>query len=211
MVQFQKLLSEDLNSNVELLTENTSSGKQLYIEGIFAQADVVNGNDRIYPSSILMPEFERYINECVKTCQAVGEIEHPDRPQPDLKQASHLITELRIEGSNVYGKARLLPTKMGRHAAELLEGGVRLGVSTRALGSVKTRNDGVDVVQDDFRLFTIDIVGTPSAPDAFVNGLLESVDWKFDPKTNLVTKINRELVESVILKQKLKILKKILL
>lgn len=206
-----KLLSENLNSQVELLTEQTKNGKQLYIEGIFAQADVVNGNGRIYPSKVMMPEVERYIKECVKTGQAVGEIEHPDRPQPDLKEASHLITELRIEGSNVIGKARLLPTKQGVHAAKLMEGGVRLGVSTRALGSVETNDDGIDEVQDDFRLFTVDIVGTPSAPDAFVNGLMESVDWNFDRKTGLITKVDRRKVERIILEKKLALFKKILL
>lgn len=205
-----KLLSEDLNSKVELLTENTKTGKEFFIEGIFAQSDVINGNGRIYPSRVMNPQVEEYIEEFVKKNRALGEIEHPDRPGVDLKEASHIITDLRIEGSNVIGKAKLLKTDKGRLASALLESGVQLGVSTRALGSVVTRDDGIDEVQDDFRLFAVDIVHTPSAPDAFVNGLMESVDWAYDPKTRKATPIRTKLVEGEILARKIALLKKLL-
>lgn len=206
-----KLLSEDLNSRVELLTENTKTGKEFYIEGIFAQADLVNGNGRIYPSKVLMPEVEEYIKTHVKNNRALGEIEHPERPNVDLKEASHMITDLKIEGSNVIGKAKLLKTDRGRLASQLLESGVGLGVSTRALGSVESRDDGIDEVQDDFRLFAVDIVHTPSAPGAYVNGLLESVDWSIDKTTGKIYKIDRRKLDKLILEKKIHLLKKILL
>lgn len=206
-----KLLSEDVNSKVELLTEQTKSGKEFYIEGVFAQADLVNGNGRIYPSRVLMPEVEAYIDSHVKNGRALGEIEHPERPNVDLKEASHMITDLRIEGSNVIGKAKLLKTDRGVLASKLLESGVNLGVSTRALGSVTTRDDGIDEVDSDFKLFAVDIVHTPSAPDAWVKGLLESVDWMIDKETGKVHKINREKLNKIILERKIELLKKILL
>lgn len=205
-----KLLSEDVNSRVELLTEQTDQGKQLYIEGIFAQADLVNGNGRIYPSDVLMPEVESYINTHVAKNRALGEIEHPERPNVDLKEASHLITELKIEGSNVIGKAKLLKTDRGVLASKLLESGVDLGVSTRALGSVSTLPDGIDVVEPDFRLFAVDIVHTPSAPDAWVKGLLESVEWMIDKESGKVSKIDRKKLERLIFERKIDLLKKIL-
>lgn len=205
-----KLLSEDLNSKVELLTENTKNGKEFFIEGVFAQADTINGNGRIYPGAIMFPEVENYINDYVNRNRALGEIEHPERPNVDLNEASHMITELRIEGSNVIGKAKLLKTRKGRLASELLESGVQLGVSTRALGSVFTRDDGIDEVQDDFKLFAVDIVHTPSAPDAFVNGLMESVDWKIDKSSGRIYKIDRTKLDRIILEAKIEKLKKFL-
>ena len=205
-----KLLSEDVNSRVELLTEQTDQGKQFYIEGIFAQADLVNGNGRIYPSSVLMPEVESYIDTHVKNGRALGEIEHPERPNVDLKEASHMITDLKIEGSNVIGKAKLLKTDRGVLASKLLESGVNLGVSTRALGSVTTRDDGIDEVDNDFRLFAVDIVHTPSAPDAWVKGLLESVEWMIDKESGRVTRIDRKKLERLIYEKKIDLLKKIL-
>lgn len=206
-----KLLSEDVNSQVELLVENAKAGgeKTYYIEGIFAQADKVNGNGRIYPSKVMMPQVESYIEEFVKTKRALGEIEHPERPSVDLNFASHIITELRVEGSNVIGKAKLLKTEKGRLAAGLLESGVQLGVSTRALGTSKTRKDGIDEIQDDFRLFAVDIVHTPSAPDAFVNGLLESVDWEIS-RNGKIIKIDTARINQIIINEKLKLLKKLL-
>lgn len=172
-----KLLSEGVNSKVELLTENTASGKKYYIEGIFAQADVVNGNNRIYPSDVLIKETKRYISDVVKNNQAYGELDHPDSPSINLQKASHIITELRIEGNNVIGKARLLDTPMGKIAQQLLEGGGRLGVSTRGLASTSYNESGQMIIEDDFQLCAIDIVATPSAPDAYVNGVLESKIW----------------------------------
>lgn len=205
-----KLLSEDLNSKVELLTEKNVSGeKNFYIEGIFAQADVVNGNGRLYPSKVLMPQVEKYIEEYVKDNRALGEIEHPERPNVDLNFASHMITELRIEGNNVIGKAKTLLTEKGKLASSLIESGVKLGVSTRALGTSKKRKDGVEEIQDDLRLFAVDIVHTPSAPDAFVNGLLESIDWEINEDGKII-KIDRKKLDRIILSEKLNLLKKIL-
>lgn len=205
-----KLLSEDVNSKVELLTEQTKAGKEFFIEGIFAQADLVNGNGRVYPSKVLMPEVESYIESHVNKGRALGEIEHPERPNVDLKEASHMITDLKIEGSNVIGKAKLLKTDRGVLASKLLESGVNLGVSTRALGSVTTRSDGIDEVDDDFRLFAVDIVHTPSAPDAWVKGLLESVDWMIDKTSGKIHRIDRQKLDAIILERKIELLKKIL-
>ena len=204
-----KLLSEDVNSKVELLTEQTNDGKQFFIEGIFAQADLVNGNGRVYPSAVLMPEVENYIASHVNKGRALGEIEHPERPNVDLKEASHMITDLKIEGSNVIGKAKLLKTDRGVLAAKLLESGVNLGVSTRALGSVTTRDDGIDEVENDFHLFAVDIVHTPSAPDAYVKGLMESVDWIIE-SSGKIHKIDRKQLDKIILERKIEFLKKIL-
>ena len=201
-----KLISEDINSKVEVLTENTKNGKQLYIEGIFAQADVVNGNNRIYPSQVLFPEVEMYIESFVNKKLAVGELEHPDYPAPNLNYASHLITDLRIEGKNVIGKAKILDTEKGKTARALLEGGVRLGVSTRGLASLNENENGISEVNDDFKLFAVDIVGNPSAPDAFVNGVMESIDWFVH---NGVIK-RKELKKTLTESQKLSIVKKIL-
>lgn len=173
-----KLICEKINPDVKLISEVNGGEKQYYIEGIFAQADVVNGNNRIYPSEILFPEVNRYINEKVKTGTATGELDHPETPTINLDRVSHLITDLRIEGKNVIGRARLLDTEKGIIAKKLLAGGVRLGVSTRGLASTYTRNDGVTIVENDFQLMAVDIVGNPSAPEAFVNGILESVTWK---------------------------------
>lgn len=174
-----KLLAEDINSKVEPLTETVNGKKELFIEGIFAQADVVNGNNRVYPSDVLFPEVERYIDKYVKPGRAVGELEHPDYPAANLNFASHLITDLRIEGTNVIGKAKILNTEKGQQARHLLEGGVKLGVSTRGLASLNEGENGVSEVADDFTLFAVDIVGNPSAPDAFVNGVMESVNWLY--------------------------------
>lgn len=172
-----KLLSEDVNSNIEVCTESTKAGKMYYIEGIFAQADVVNGNRRIYPSKVLMPQVEKYIENWVNKGKAIGECEHPIESHPNLNRASHLITSLKIEGNNVIGKARILSTESGKNVSALLEGGVKLGVSTRGLASISENADGVSIIQDDYLLTTVDIVGNPSAPDAYVNGVLESKEF----------------------------------
>lgn len=198
------LLCEDLNSNVEILTENTSQGKNLYIEGVFAQAEVINGNRRKYPSNVLMPEVERFIKENVMRGTAVGELEHPEYPIPNLNYASHKIESLKIEGNNVIGKARILGTAQGKQAAALLEGGVRLGVSTRGLASLAEEDD-YSVVESDFRLFTVDIVGNPSAPDAYVNGVLEGKQFMFESGLLIVKEnVNR------MSKQKIDLIREIL-
>ena len=170
------LFSESLSSDVEIFEESSSNKKDLYIEGIFAQADIVNGNGRIYPSKVLMPAVEKYISTRVDKKNALGELDHPDRFQVDSKQASHLITDLRIEGSNVYGKAKILTTSVGREVRALMSDGVNLAVSTRGAGKSKRNRNKVEEMEL-FVMSTVDIVMTPSAPSAYVNGVNESVEF----------------------------------
>lgn len=175
-----KLITEQLDSNIQYVTEAKQNGtKDVFIEGIFMMADSKNRNGRIYESNVLHPAVEKYIEEQVKTGRAVGELNHPDGPTINLDKVSHLITSLRIEGSNVIGKAKILDTPMGKIVKGLLEGGVKLGVSSRGMGSLETRN-GVNYVKNDFHLATVDIVQDPSAPAAFVNGIMEGVEWIYE-------------------------------
>jgi hypothetical protein len=175
-----KLILEQQDSDISVITEAKQNGKtDFFIEGIFMMADSKNRNGRIYESKILHPAVEKYIEEQVKTGRAVGELNHPDGPTINLDKVSHLITSLRFEGTNVIGKAKILDTPMGQIVKGLLEGGVKLGVSSRGMGSLETRN-GVNFVKDDFQLATVDIVQDPSAPSAFVNGIMEGVEWIYD-------------------------------
>ena len=172
-----KLITEQIDSGIEVITEAKQNGtKDYFIEGIFMMADSQNRNGRIYESKILQPAVEKYIQEQVKTGRAVGELNHPDGPTINLDKVSHLITDLRFEGTNVVGKAKILNTPMGQIVKGLLEGGVKLGVSSRGMGSLEVRN-GSNYVKNDFHLATVDIVQDPSAPSAFVNGIMEGVDW----------------------------------
>ena len=149
------------------------------IEGIFMMSDSKNRNGRIYPKAVMEKAVDKYINEQVKTGRAVGELNHPDGPSINLDKVSHRITDLYWEGNNVMGKAQILNTPMGQIVKGLLEGGVQLGVSSRGMGSLVQR-EGVNYVGEDFMLATVDIVQDPSAPDAFVNGIMEGVDWVWD-------------------------------
>lgn len=209
-MNLMRLLCEDVNSDVELLTESTKSGKVLYIEGIFAQAETLNGNRRIYPESVLMPEVERLVRESVSRGTCTGELEHPDYPLPNLKYASHKIESLKIEGKNVIGKARILDGIYGQQARALLEGGVKLGVSTRGLASLRENSDGVSIVGDDYRLFTADIVGNPSAPDAYVNGVLEGKQFAFESGMLVVKEDVRSMTKKRLdfIREALKILQR---
>lgn len=170
------LLKEELFSQpleVELITES-SGEKSTYLTGIFAQADLVNRNKRFYPSKIMDPAVQKYVTEMVDTKRALGELEHPAHSHVNIERASHLITSIVKEGSNYIGKAKLLSTPLGQLVKGLVEDGVQLGVSTRGAGSLKKRSDGINEVQSDFKLFTVDVVHTPSAPDSFVSSLVES-------------------------------------
>lgn len=191
-----KLITETLDSDIQVVTEAKQNGtKDYFIEGIFMMADSQNRNGRIYESKILHPAVEKYISEQVKTGRAVGELNHPDGPTINLDKVSHLITNLRIEGSNVIGKAKILNTPMGQIVKGLLEGGVKLGVSSRGMGSLEARN-GVNYVKNDFHLATVDIVQDPSAPAAFVNGIMEGVEWICDNgvfKPQEIEKIETEI------------------
>ena len=173
-----KLITEQLTS-VQYLVEKKEDGtKNVFIEGIFMQAEKPNKNGRMYPRGIMEKEIARY-QDLISEKRSLGELGHPPNPQINLNQVSHLITGLRFEGNDIYGKAKILDTPMGKIAKNFLEEGVRLGVSSRGLGSLKERN-GINEVQDDFHLATVDIVADPSAPDAFVQGIMESAEWILD-------------------------------
>jgi len=172
-----KLITEYTESNVECIVEKKENGEKNYrIEGVFAQADTKNRNGRIYPHNVMEQAVEKYNTEQVMTKRSVGELNHPEGPTVNLDKVSHLITELKFEGKNVMGRASILNTPNGMVVKGLLDGGVQLGVSTRGMGSLQNQN-GVMIVKDDFVLNTVDIVQDPSAPTAFVNGIMEGVDW----------------------------------
>jgi len=176
-----KLITE-LFENMEYITEAKENGeKEHYIHGIFLQANKKNRNGRIYPLHIMENEVNRYMNEVVKNKRAYGELGHPAGPAINLDRVSHIITELKRDGDNFIGKAKLTDTPMGNIAKGLLKSGANLGVSSRGLGSLKPTRDGVMEVQNDFHLATAaDIVADPSAPDAFVKGVMENVEWVYD-------------------------------
>ena len=174
-----KLIRETIE-NVEVITEGTGADKKLYIEGVFLQSEIKNRNGRMYPFSVLEKEVNRYNEEYVKTKRALGELGHPDGPTVNLDRVSHRITKLAAEGTNFIGRAQILDTPMGKIASSLLGEGVKLGVSSRGMGSIDKRED-CNVVMDDFMLATAaDIVADPSAPDAFVNGIMEGKEWAWD-------------------------------
>jgi len=174
-----KLITEQIE-NVNVITEGKGDSKKLYIEGVFLQSELKNRNGRMYPFSVLEKEVNRYNEEYVKTSRALGELGHPDGPTVNLDRVSHRITSLSAEGTNFIGRAQILDTPMGKIASSLLGEGVKLGVSSRGMGSIDRRED-CNVVMDDFMLATAaDIVADPSAPDAFVNGIMEGKEWVWD-------------------------------
>ena len=175
-----KLITEHLDSELScVITENKGGQKQTFIEGVFMQAEKENRNKRIYPKQVLAEATAKYVKEQVKTGRAVGELDHPQGPQINLDKVSHRITELNWEGNNVVGKALVLDTPMGKIVKGLVEGGVKLGVSSRGMGTVEQR-EGKTYVKDDYALATVDIVQDPSAPSAFVDGIMEGVEWIWD-------------------------------
>lgn len=172
-----KLIAEFTDQKLEVLTEESDKGgKNHFIEGVFMQSETKNRNGRIYPKQVMEAAVDKYVTEQVKTGRAVGELNHPEGPTINLDKVSHIIENLKWNGNDVVGKARILETPMGNIVKGLLEGGVQLGVSTRGMGSLEERN-GVMYVKDDFHLSTVDIVQDPSAPTAFVNGIMEGVEW----------------------------------
>ena len=172
-----KLITELLDHDLNILTEG--KGKTLHIEGVFLQSSVKNRNGRIYPKEIMSREVRRFVNEEVKNKRSIGELNHPPNPTLNPERASHLITSLQESGNDYIGKAKILDTPMGNIVRGLLEGGVKLGVSSRGLGSL-TKKGGASVVGSDFKLSTIDIVADPSAPSAFVEGIMENAEWVYD-------------------------------
>ena len=175
-----KLIREEIES-VDFIVEERNGKKSMYIEGIFLQGDIQNRNGRMYPIDTLRKEVQRYNESNIVTGRALGELGHPDGPTVNLDRVSHKIVSLKENGSNFIGKAKLLSTPMGKIASSLVEEGVKLGVSSRGIGSLKMTREGVNVVGDDFMLATAaDIVADPSAPDAFVEGIMEGKDWVWD-------------------------------
>lgn len=173
-----KLITE-LNESIKYVTETKESGKKtLYIEGVFLQSEIKNRNGRVYPKHVLEREVNRYNEQFVQKGRAFGELGHPDGPQINLDRISHIIESLKQDGTNWVGRAKITDTPMGNIARGIIESGGQLGVSTRGMGSIKLNKEGVNEVQDDFHLATAaDIVADPSAPDAFVNGIMEGVEW----------------------------------
>ena len=169
-----KLITAHSNE-IEYIVEGKD--KQQYIKGIFMQSEIKNQNGRVYPFSVLKKQVRKFNENFVKKDRALGELGHPRGPTVNLDRVSHIITELYEDGKNFIGKAKVIDTPNGKIVKNLLESGVRLGVSSRGLGSVKTNKNGVNEVQDDFVLSTVDIVSDPSAPDAFVNGIMEGKEF----------------------------------
>ena len=175
-----KLITEEI-SNVKIITEGKGSNKTLHIEGVFLQGGIKNRNGRMYPVNILNNEVNRYCENFVGKGRALGELGHPDGPTVNLDRVSHKITSLVREGNNFVGKAKLLSTPMGKIASSLIGEGVTLGVSSRGVGTLKEDQTGCKVVGEDFQLATAaDIVADPSAPDAFVNGIMEGKEWVWE-------------------------------
>ena len=199
-----KLITEEIES-IEIITESVGKTKKLYIKGPFLQAETVNKNRRRYPISILEREVNRYNNEYVKKGRALGELGHPNGPTVNLDRVSHKITNLYREGNNFIGKAQILSTPMGKIAESLLKEGVMLGVSSRGLGSLKPTREGFNEVGEDFMLATAaDIVADPSAPDAFVQGIMENKEWIYDAsKKAWVVESIQDIIEKDVQQRKL--------
>ena len=191
-----KLITE-INEEVKFISEATDDGrKNMYIEGIFMQAEQKNRNGRMYPLPVMEREVSRYVNDYVNKNRAYGELGHPEGPTINLERVSHMIKELRQEGSNFIGKAKIMDTPYGKIVKNLIDEGAKLGVSSRGIGSIEEKN-GVNVVKDDFRLATAaDIVADPSAPDAFVRGVMEGKEWIYENgilKEKDIDEIRREI------------------
>ena len=196
-----KLIAEYIETDLDVIVEKAANGKKkLIIEGVFMQANKKNRNGRVYEKKVLEGAVNKYIEEQVKTGRAVGELNHPDGPTINLDKVSHKITELRWDGNDVVGKASILQTPMGKIVEGLLEGGVKLGVSSRGMGTLVNKS-GVQHVGGDFMLSTVDIVQDPSAPEAFVNGIMEGVDWVWNNGVLVAQEI--ESIETEIKESKL--------
>ncbi len=176
-----KLIKEHTETVNYLIEEDKETGKKNYnIEGVFLQTDIKNRNGRLYPKDILDKEVKRYMKENVKKNRAYGELGHPDSPTINLDRVSHMIKDLKLEDKNFIGKAKIMDTPYGKIVKSLIDEGASLGVSSRGMGSLKTTKDGTSEVQKDFMLATAaDIVADPSAPDAFVRGVMEGKEWMF--------------------------------
>ena len=196
-----KLITEH-TSDVEYIVEGKN--KQQYIKGIFMQSDIQNQNGRVYPFNVLKKQVRKFNENFVKQDRALGELGHPDGPTVNLDRVSHIITELYEDGKNFIGKAKIMNTPNGKIVKNLIESGVRLGVSSRGLGSVKSNKSGVNEVQKDFVLSTVDIVSDPSAPDAFVNGIMEGREFsitgeiEYDIRNEIRNTLSKKLDEKKV-------------
>lgn len=173
------LITEQYEDNIQCITEGSGADKNVFIEGVYMQAEMENRNKRIYPRTVLESAINSYVKDFVNTGRAGGELNHPTAPVVNPERISHRITELKWDGNNVIGKALVLDTPMGQIVKGLIKGGMKLGVSSRGMGTIESRS-GKSYVKDDFRLATVDVVFDPSAPSAFVNGILEGVSWVWD-------------------------------
>lgn len=197
-----KLITE-LTEQVEYITEEKNGVKEHYIQGIFLQSEIKNRNGRFYPLDTMIGEVSRYTTEAIEKSRAYGELGHPQGPTINLDRVSHMITELKQDGNNFIGKAKLVDTPNGNIARGLLNSGANLGVSSRGLGTLKSVKEGMMEVQKDFRLSTAaDIVADPSAPDAFVRGILEGVDWVYNASNDSWHKERLENTAKVVKKTK---------
>lgn len=201
------LLIKELTEDVQYIKEDildeegNSKGKNYFIEGIIMQGDITNRNGRMYPSSVLGQELARYNETYVKKNRAFGELGHPAGPTINLDRVSHMFTELKQDGSNVVGRAKVMDTPMGKIVKNIIDEGGQLGISSRGMGSIKKNRQGIMEVQGDFMLATAgDIVADPSAPDAFVKGVMEGVDWVYDVASSSWTMANvfDEIEEEII-------------
>ena len=173
------LLITETTEDIKLICEadEESGKKDYYIEGSFMQAEQKNRNGRVYPEKTLMKEVKRYNKEYVTNSRAMGELGHPEGPTVNLERVSHLIKEMKVDGNNIMGRAKILDTPYGQIVKNLIDEGAKLGVSSRGMGSLKKNDAGINEVQEDFMLAAVDIVADPSAPDAFVNGVMENKEW----------------------------------
>jgi len=177
-----KLITEQVTDTIKLLVEEDKKTKEknYFITGVFMQAETANRNNRVYPIEIIKREVDKYNTDFIKQNRSLGELCHPDSPTINLERVSHLIKELKLDGNNVVGKAKILDTPYGKIAKNLMNEGVKLGVSSRGLGSLKENGNGIKEVQEDFSLAAIDLVADPSAPEAFVEGILENKEWIYE-------------------------------
>jgi hypothetical protein len=196
-----KLIREEIH-DANFLVEEKGDKKNYFIEGVFMQADLKNRNGREYPLPVMQKEVKRYTKENIDRKRAFGELGHPDGPTINLERVSHMITELKMDGSNVMGKAKIMDTPYGKIVKNLMDEGATLGVSSRGMGSLKQGRSGAQEVQDDFYLATAaDIVADPSAPDAFVSGIMENKEWIWD--NGIIKEVNIERYKQDIAKAKL--------
>jgi|TARA_Y100000004_G_scaffold151262_1_gene173889 hypothetical protein len=196
-----KLIREEIQ-DANFLVEEKNGKSNYFIEGVFMQSDLKNRNGRVYPSDVMQKEVKRYTKDNIDRKRAFGELGHPDGPTINLERVSHMITELKMDGSNVMGKAKIMDTPYGKIVKNLMDEGATLGVSSRGMGSLKQGRNGAQEVQGDFYLATAaDIVADPSAPDAFVNGIMEGAEWVWD--NGIIKEVNIERYKQDIAKAKL--------